>query len=156
MEKQPENQYAARLLASCNGKTALSKGAKLPSFSAKDINGKVVNNASVAKTPNVVFHVWATWNYGSTSQLRQLADRERELDGKLKVISICLDPDKGSCQRTLKQYDAENVTTICDGRMVEGDLFNRLGLSNVPDNIVIKNGKVEDLHIDFDKIKSML
>lgn len=156
MEKQPENQYAARLLASCNGKTALSKGAKLPSFSAKDINGKVVNNASVASAPNVVFHVWATWNYGSTSQLRQLADRERELDGKLKVISICLDPDKGTCQRTLKQYDAENVTTICDGRMVEGDLFNRLGLSNVPDNIVIKNGKVEDLHIDFDKIKSML
>ena len=110
----------------------------------------------MATAPNVVFHVWATWNYGSTSQLRQLADRERELDGKLKVISICLDPDKGSCQRTLKQYDAENVTTICDGRMVDGDLFNRLGLSNVPDNIVIKNGKVEDLHIDFDKIKSML
>ena len=156
VEKQPDNQFAARLLASCNGKTTINNGAKLPSFSANDINGKVVNNATLASVPNVVFYVWATWNYSSTSQLRQLADMERQSDGKLKVVSICLNPDKSSCQRTLKQYGADNITTICDGRMVNGDLFNKLGLYNLPDNILIKNGAIAEQHIEFSRLIGML
>lgn len=156
VEKQPDNQFAARLLASCNGKTTINNGAKLPRFSASDINGKVVNNATLASVPNVVFYVWATWNYSSTSQLRQLADKERQSDGKLKVVSICLNPDKNSCQRTLKQYGADNITTICDGRMVDGDLFNKLGLYNLPDNILIKNGAIAEQHIEFSRLIGML
>lgn len=156
VEKQPDNQFAARLLASCNGKTTINNGSKLPSFSANDINGKVVNNATLASVPNVVFYVWATWNYSSTSQLRQLADMERQSDGKLKVVSICLNPDKSSCQRTLKQYGADNITTICDGRMVNGDLFNKLGLYNLPDNILIKNGAIVEQHIEFSRLIGML
>lgn len=156
VEKQPDNQFAARLLASCNGKTTINNGSKLPSFSANDINGKVVNNATLASVPNVVFYVWATWNYSSTSQLRQLADMERQSDGKLKVVSICLNPDKNSCQRTLKQYGADNITTICDGRMVNGDLFNKLGLYNLPDNILIKNGAIAEQHIEFSRLIGML
>lgn len=155
VEKQPDNQLAARLLASCNGKTTLNNGS-LPRFSANDINGKVVNNATLASVPNVVFYVWATWNYSSTSQLRQLADMERQSDGKLKVVSICLNPDKSSCQRTLKQYGADNITTICDGHMVNGDLFNKLGLYNLPDNILIKNGAIVEQHIEFSKLIGML
>ena len=156
VEKQPDNQFAARLLASCNGKTTINNGSKLPSFSANDINGKVVNNATLAFVPNVVFYVWATWNYSSTSQLSQLADKERQSDGKLKVVSICLNPDKSSCQRTLKQYGADNITTICDGRMVNGDLFNKLGLYNLPDNILIKNGAIAEQHIEFSRLIGML
>lgn len=156
VEKQPDNQFAARLLASCNGKTTINNGSKFPSFSANDINGKVVNNATLASVPNVVFYVWATWNYSSTSQLRQLADMERQSDGKLKVVSICLNPDKNSCQRTLKQYGADNITTICDGRMVNGDLFNKLGLYNLPDNILIKNGAIAEQHIEFSRLIGML
>lgn len=156
VEKQPDNQFAARLLVSCNGKTTINNGSKLPSFSANDINGKVVNNATLASVPNVVFYVWATWNYSSTSQLRQLADMERQSDGKLKVVSICLNPDKSSCQRTLKQYGADNITTICDGRMVNGDLFNKLGLYNLPDNILIKNGAIAEQHIEFSRLIGML
>lgn len=155
VEKQPDNQFAARLLASCNGKTTINNGS-LPRFSANDINGKVVNNATLASIPNVVFYVWATWNYSSTSQLRQLADMERQSDGKLKVVSICLNPDKNSCQRTLKQYGADNITTICDGRMVNGDLFNKLGLYNLPDNILIKNGAIAEQHIEFSRLIGML
>lgn len=155
VEKQPDNQFAARLLASCNGKTTINNGA-LPRFSANDINGKVVNNAMLASVPNVVFYVWATWNYSSTSQLSQLADKERQSDGKLKVVSICLNPDKSSCQRTLKQYGADNITTICDGRMVNGDLFNKLGLYNLPDNILIKNGAIAEQHIEFSRLIGML
>lgn len=155
VEKQPDNQFAARLLASCNGKTTINNGS-LPRFSANDINGKVVNNATLASVPNVVFYVWATWNYSSTSQLRQLADMERQSDGKLKVVSICLNPDKSSCQRTLKMYGADNITTICDGRMVNGDLFNKLGLYNLPDNILIKNGAIAEQHIEFSRLIGML
>ena len=36
---------------------------------------------------------------------------------------------------------------ICDGRMVDGDVYNRLGMSGLPDNIVIKNGRVCKSHL---------
>ena len=85
-----------------------------------------------------------------------MADKERQSDGKLKVVSICLNPDKNSCQRTLKQYGADNITTICDGRMVNGDLFNKLGLYNLPDNILIKNGAIAEQHIEFSRLIGML
>ena len=81
---------------------------------------------------------------------------ERQSDGKLKVVSICLNPDKSSCQRTLKMYGADNITTICDGRMVNGDLFNKLGLYNLPDNILIKNGAIAEQHIEFSRLIGML
>jgi hypothetical protein len=42
----------------------------------------------------------------------------------------------------LRQCDAENVPTICDGKMMDGNIVKTLGINNIPDNIRIKNGKI--------------
>ena len=74
--------------------------------------------------------------------LRQLSRKARESNGNIAVVGICLNPDQRSCRNTLKLYEAQDVTTICDGKMVDGDVYNKLGMYNLPDNIVIKNGKI--------------
>lgn len=150
--KQPDNTQALRLLASCEGKQALEAGSALPSFATYDINGKTVSNATLAAKPTVVVLAWASWNYNSTSMLRRLSQKAKESNGGIGVVGICLDPGKKSCRNTLKQYEAEGVTTVCDGRMVEGELFNRLGMSNLPDNIIIKNGKIVARHLAMSEL----
>lgn len=140
--RQPDNMAVQRLISSCAGKTNLAVGAAVPHFTAYDINGKVVSNATLSAAPTVVVIAWASWNYSSTSNLSMLCQKAKSSGGALAVVGICLDPDKGACRRLLKQYDAENVVTVCDGKMVDGKLYNLLGMSSLPDNIVIKNGKV--------------
>lgn len=154
--KQPENVYAQRLLASCDGKNTLNVGSAIPSFSAYDINGKAVSNATLLSKPTTVVVAWATWNYNSIAMLRSLCNKAKESNGTMNVVGICLDPSKQSCRRTLKQYDAENAITICDGKMVDSDVYNKLGMSNLPDNIVIKNGKITARHLSQNDINSNL
>ena len=140
--KRPDDNYAKRMLAACDGKVSLAVGSALPSFSAYDINGNAVTSASLAGKPTAVVFAWASWNYNSTSMLRQLSMKMKDSGGAVAVVGICLDPGKQSCRRALKQYDAGNIATICDGQMVDGDTYNRLGMSNLPDNIIVKNGKI--------------
>mgnify|MGYP004643351877 FL=1 len=141
-QRQPDNQYAHRLLADCKDKKTLDTGSIIPSFATYDINGKTVSTATLSSKPTVVVFAWSSWNYSSTSMLRQLSRKARESNGNIAVVGICLNPDQRSCRNTLKLYEAQDVTTICDGKMVDGDVYNKLGMYNLPDNIVIKNGKI--------------
>ena len=142
-ERQHDNAYVQRMLAACDGKQALAPGSALPSFSTYDIDGHPVSNATLSAKPTTIVVAWATWNYSSTSLLRQISQKLKSGNGNVAVIGICLDPDKTSCRKTLKQYGIEGITTVCDGRMVNGDLYNRLGMSSLPDNVVIRNGRIE-------------
>ena len=140
--KRKDDAYVQRLLGSISSRTAVAEGMAVPQFAATDIHGRSVTAASLAASPTTVVLAWASWNYQSTSLLRQLGQKARESGGTLNVVGVCLDPSRQSCLRTLRQYQAEDMTTICDGRMVESDAYNRLGMSNIPDNILIKNGRI--------------
>lgn len=154
--RQKDNIYAQRLLADCEAHKPVGKDGKLPSFTAYDIKGKVVSNATLAAKPTVVVQAWTTWNYSSTSMLRTLATKQRDSKGSLSVIGVCLDPGKASCLRTLKMYDADNTTTICDGKMVDGTLYNKLGMFNMPDNLLIKNGKIVARNLTLTELQEKL
>lgn len=150
--KQPDNAYAARLLGSIDGKRPAGVGEAVPAFAAYDIDGKPVSNATLSAKPTVVVLAWASWNYNSTSQLRQLSATAGESGGTVAVVGICLDPSRESCRRALKTYDIGAVTTVCDGRMIDGDVYNRLGMSNLPDNVVIKNGKIVARNVPINEL----
>lgn len=141
-DKQPQNAYVQRLLAACDKRKTANIGSGIPTFTAYDINGKTVSNATLTAKPTTVVIAWASWNFQSTSMLSQLSRKARESNGTMAVIGICLDPSKATCRRFIKQYDAQDITNICDGKMVDGDLYNILGMYNLPDNIIIKNGKI--------------
>ena len=130
-------------------KVICSVGDRLPNFTAKDINGKTVSSNSL--TGNSLIIVWASWNYDSHSMLMQAnnkdsyiyrANNDKEKISFDHIISVCLDADVKKCREILKQCKAEDVPTICDGKMMDGNIVKTLGINNIPDNIRIKNGKI--------------
>ena len=45
---------------------------------------------------------------------------------------------------------------VCDGKMVESPFFTRLGLTGVPDNIVIKNGRIAAAHLTDNQLTEFI
>ena len=60
----------------------------------------------------------------------------------MKVLSICLDADVKDCRRKMEK-DSVKWSTVCDGRMWDTPILRQLGLSYVPDNIILDSqGKI--------------
>ena len=72
---------------------------------------------------------------------RELKKRQRKAQGKLKLMSICLDASKNECKNNLRR-DSISWPTICTGDMLEDKTLKKLGLATIPDNIILKNGKI--------------
>lgn len=138
---QPDESSLKGLAEKMKGLDNLRDGATLPSFTAKDINGKTVNSSDLNATVNIIF-TWAKWNYESVNMQRQLSFFQRRYKDKLKIVGICVDADRKGCRKTAEQ-DSVKWSTICDGKMWEGPLLQQLGLSYIPDNIMTDSkGKI--------------
>lgn len=75
-------------------------GATLPSFTAYDINGKLVSSTEMSSAPVAVLYTWATYNYDSQDMQRELKSRQKKSNGKLKLMAFCLDASKSECKTT--------------------------------------------------------
>lgn len=137
------NMRVTRLMQAMSKVGQVNVGDRLPRFSGVDIDGKPVTNGEMLNG-NTAVCVWATWNYDSQSQLRQLAYQQRSETSTHfdKVVTICLDASISECRKTLRNCNAENLTTICDTMMWESPLVKAFGVTNVPFNLKMKNGKV--------------
>ena len=51
-------------------------------------------------------------------------------------------PASAAAQGSSSSRSSSTCYVVCDGKMVESPFFTRLGLTGVPDNIVIKNGRI--------------
>ena len=71
-------------------------------------------------------------------------------------MNICLDYSRAECRRILNAREIEDVITICDGKSIDGDVYNLLGMSNIPDNIVIENGKVTATNLTIEQLNKKL
>ena len=134
----------ARLTADVAKMKDISIGAKMPRITAKDIDGKPVTNGTLLKGTTAIC-VWATWSYESCNMLRQLASNQQYAADSMKidhVLTICLDPDPKQCRRSLKANSAEMLTTICDGMMWDSPLISALGITTIPYNLKLKDGKI--------------
>jgi hypothetical protein len=129
---------------------------KLPAFTAKDVKGHQVSEKDLKSTANVV-SVWASWNYQSTDMQRRLREKKKKYGDKLAFVSICLDGSPADCKRTVVERDSLKWSTICDGRMWDTPLLGKLGISDVPANIVIdKKGNIRDRNLSPQKLDEML
>lgn len=137
----------------------MGKGSTLPNFTAYDINGKLVSSTSLSSSPVAVINTWASYNYDSQSLLRELKNRIRSSQGKLKVMSICIDPSKVDCKRNLDK-DSISWSNICSGDMLEDKTLQKLGMTSVPDVIILQNGRIvaRDLKRQefFDRLDKLL
>ena len=140
MKSQKSSGSLVRLKEQVDLSSISLPGKTLPKFTATDVNGKTITNADL-NAPTAIINVWATWSYESTGSLSNL-NRVKDIAGdKLKIISICLDANKNECKRTMSNNNVE-WPVICDGSMLESKLMRQFGLSTVPENIILKNGKI--------------
>lgn len=114
---------------------------RLPAFSAVDVRGQRVTNASLSGQLNIVL-AWATWNYESQNIQRQMRNMKKEYGSKLSLLSICVDASKEECRHALER-DSITWYNVCDGKMWDTPLLGQLGLTEIPSNIVVdRYGKV--------------
>lgn len=149
---QPENGRLAQMEAQISALAKNDVGQKLQAFTAKDVNGRDVKLADIKKGDALIY-VWASWDYESCALQRSLRDRKGMTD--MKLIGISVDASPKECQRVLER-DEIDWSIICDGQTFNGKLINQLGLAFMPDNILLKDGKVVERNLTNQQIRDKI
>lgn len=138
--QQPENSNLKALQAKLKTLVKAAVGQRLGSFSATDINGRRVSSSDFMSGVGVIY-TWATWNFESYNMQRQLRMLSDSHASRLHLLGINLDVDAEECRSTMK---SENISypQICDGLFLSSPVLAEIGLSSVPDNIVVVDGKI--------------
>ena len=61
-----------------------------------------------------------------------------------------------AAQGSSSSRSSSTCYVVCDGKMVESPFFTRLGLTGVPDNIVIKNGRITAAHLTDNQLTEFI
>ncbi len=133
-QKQPQNQYAARLLTQLESLKTFTKDGPLPSFQAVSTKGDTVTNATMRADVNVIL-TWAAWSYDSQQPMRTLSKLQKKHPSRLKVLSICLDASPSEGKGVLDR-DSVNWPNVCDSMMFQSPVLAQLGIATMPSNIV--------------------
>lgn len=155
VKQQPHNGYVARLSQQAHALKNSVKGRPLPIVKATDINGNSVSTASLKDTQTAVILLWASWNHDSINMLRLLKQLSRKSHGNLKVFTVCIDAGRNECLKTIER-DSINWPTVCDGQMLESPTVRQLGLSSVPDNLIIRNGRITEHSLNYDQLRKAI
>ena len=63
--------------------------------------------------------------------LRELKKRQRSSQGKLKLMSICIDGNKADCKRN-PERDSISWPNVCNGDLLADKTLLKLGLIGIP------------------------
>ena len=149
LKEQPGNVTLGRLQRQISGLGTLKVGDKLPNFTTKDINGKLINNATLANQ-TIIISTWAAWSYESLDFQRALNDAVKA--GKIAALGISVDANPKEVRQELKNDDI-TFPNVCDGKMLSTPLLKTFGLTTVPDNIVVRNGKIIERGITANTVR---
>ena len=158
-KEQPKNGQIQKILQQIKSLKEVGIGSSLPNFTAYDTNGRLASSTDLTSSPVAVINTWASYNYDSQDLQRELKKRMRSAKGKLKVMSICLDASKADCKKNLER-DSITWPNICSGDMIQDKTLQTLGMTSVPDVIVLQNGKIVarslKRHELYDKLDKLL
>lgn len=133
-------------------------GDRLPAFSATDIYGKNVTSSELM-TGKAIIIVEATWNYESVNLRRMinhdLKNQKKQGQSGAKAMIISLDASAKIMKDNLRN-DSIPWPVVCDGKMWDSPLVKTLGIRNIPDNILMENGKIIGRHMDYERLKKEL
>lgn len=186
IEKQPDNGYLKRQKRQLTASFVATKGADIPNVLGTTVDGKTIGRVQLTKAPVTVVCALATWKYESMSQFRRLAAYAASQQGRVAVVGVSIDaspslvrsqlasqigisdsssglafgPSSGSAsasaQGSSSSRSSSTCYVVCDGKMVESPFFTRLGLTGVPDNIVIKNGRIAAAHLTDNQLTEFI
>lgn len=159
VKAQPDNVDATHWLERLERLKNYQKAGPLPKFSARDTEGRRVDNSLLKSDVNVLV-AWSSWSYESQNILHTLSQQQAKFPGKISVVSICIDATKDDGKRTLER-DSITWPNICDGEMWQSPVLRQLGMATAGANIVAdKKGSIIARNLDNaalrEKIESML
>lgn len=151
----PDNQQIAKISKQLEALQALKVGNRLPSFFASGLNGESVSSSDLNAKVNVIA-LWASWNYESVNVQNLLARLKREHATDLKVLGISIDGSVKDC-RQIVERDSIKWSTVCDGRMWEMPILQKIGLTYLPDNIVVDaQGKILARTLNYQELNKKI
>ena len=141
IEKTPDNGWLTALKKRLDALGKAPVGGRMPSFSARDINGKQAGNISLKAKVNII-NVWASWSYDSQNLQRSVVKLKKKHGDDIAVLGICLDGRAADCRKAMER-DSVKWPVVCDEKMWQSPLVAQLGIGRVPSSIVLdRNGKV--------------
>lgn len=152
---QPKNGQIARMSRYIEAMRKCAVGAKMPSFSAKDINGKNVTSSNLGGKVAVVY-TWAEWNYESRNMRDRLKRLKEEYGDKLALMGVNLDASVQNCKRSLRN-DSTSTITVCDQMMFESPMLEQFAFGGVNENVLFNaQGHVVERNIRPEDLESKL
>lgn len=152
---QPKNGEVARIVRYVKMMKNNAGGARIPSFSAQDINGKNIS-ASYLQGKVAVVYTWAEWSYESRNMRDRLLRLKNEYGNKLALMGISLDASKRTCSFAVRS-DSTASPVICDQLMFESPLLETFGLGRVEDNIVYNaQGRIVERSLNINELETKL
>lgn len=155
MKAQPDDGRVAKLKKQVDRLKASTMGTTIKNFTATDIKGGKIDKGSLSSKVNVVA-VWASWNFDSQEQLRQLSKMKKDHGNDIALLGICVDANKEDCRKFVDR-DSLKWPNVCDGRMWNSPLLEQFGVGEVPGNVVFdSHGKVVARNLDTQKMKEKI
>lgn len=154
MAKQKDNGLLVILSKYLSSADAVSVGSTLPSFTVYDTNGRLISSSDLSSGTAVIC-VWASWSYNSTDILRQLKAVQEEGKSNFKVVTISVDANKQDCENYRKMNQL-TWPVVCTGEMFETKVLSQLAMRTVPDNIVVRNGRIVGRDLSSNDLINML
>lgn len=149
-KEQPRNGHLILLAKQLAPYETVRVGQPLPRFKALTLSGWTLTQQDFRSGEGVVI-VWASWSYRSLGCLRAVQEAKRQ-HPDLQVLTICLDATRKDCEKLLRQFDV-TLPTVCDGRMLDSPLLANLSLHDLPDNILVENGRVKQRSLSDEELR---
>ena len=155
LKAQPDNRQMAKISKQLEALKAVKVGSRLPSFFAAGMNGESVSSSDLNAKVNVIT-LWASWNYESVNIQNLLARLQKQHVGQIKVLSISIDGSVKDC-RQIVERDSIKWSTVCDGRMWDTPVLQKIGLTYLPDNIVVDGqGKILARTLNYQELNKKI
>jgi hypothetical protein len=106
----------------------------LPKFAAVTVDGKKVSDADLKGKIGII-SIWSTWQLDGYMQ-QQIHEMTRKYGSRLAVLAISMDPSIKDCRDAMRR-DSITWPTVCDGLVWQSPIVDQLGITAVPDNMVV-------------------
>ena len=134
VKASPDNERLRQLRTRLKSLQSTALRSSLPTFAAVTVDGKKVSDADLKGKIGII-SIWSTWQLDGYMQ-QQIHEMTRRYGPRLAVIGISMDASLKDCRDAMRR-DSITWPPVCDGLVWQSPLVNQLGITAVPDNIVV-------------------
>ena len=150
--------FIARLDDYTGKYASIAVGRSIPTFAIPDTAGVAVNRFTYPDQ-SILLQFWASWSpesRESSRALRSLYERQQKLrkkEDRLAIIGVSLDSDRAQWRDAI-HADTLPWAQLCNFRSWDTDLVQRLGITELPYNILINDrGYIRGINLTPEQIE---